>query len=269
MAVAAGQSVVTFCVLIVAEQPMQLPLLVVRQAQRGMQRVGKGPACVLCRPHCRRPVPAGLLELRPVHQTLPRKGTMSDCERPCGKRIRPFGGPAQIVEIHAPEDHPAVHDSSGDRAHFVGGDRNHGVVESGDSRVRLTHRDQCLGMRECAERAQVRVIEPVGDLGRADRHLECLGGVPVVNRGEAARNENVARSSTLRTRIRCKRFSAGEPTAGRRRLAPQHQAETEPEGVAGGLGKVTGAARRMQRRLPVLGIFVVSAEQIRADRRPL
>src|SRR6476620_1017987 len=61
---------------------------------------------------------------------------------------------------------------------------------------------------------------------------------------------------------------AGKPTAGGRLEAAHHETESEPEGIAGGLGVITRGQRGPRRLLPVLGALVVSTEEIGANRSP-
>src|SRR4029077_4773906 len=107
--------------------------------------------------------------------------------------------PAQIEQVHALEKHGAVHDAGSDRAELAGRRRHHYLVQLGDTRICIVERDQRLALTQCAERAQVGVPEPHTDLGDASTEFPGTPWITFLERGEALRNQNVARGPALRS----------------------------------------------------------------------
>ena len=150
-----------------------------------MHGIGKPHARVQCAFDCAGPVALRLLQLRSVHETLAAERHQAGlCITPTAERLGPFGGAAQVEEIHALEDQGAVGDSRRDRIEFTSRHRHHDLVEPGHARVRLGDRDERLPLAQLSEHLQIGVVEPVADF---DRAITQFNGVPRVARFQAAR----------------------------------------------------------------------------------
>src|SRR6185503_8591675 len=138
----------------------------------------------------------------------------------------------------------------------------HHGIEPRNTGCWLAHRDQRLTMRERAERAKVGIAAPDTDLGGADSHIPC-GLRVVAERGKRSRDENVSGRRALPTDLGAQLLRAGKPTAGWRLEAAHHETESEPEGIAGGLGVIA----RGRRTAPPPPSAWRSGRQHRTDRR--
>ena len=96
---------------------------------------------------------------------------------PGAQRVRPLRRALQVEQLHALEDHRAVHDARGDRPDLARGHRHHDLVEPRGATGRVAQGDQCLAVPQGPERAQVGVTEPATDVRCRDREVTRRGGI--------------------------------------------------------------------------------------------
>ncbi len=172
-------------------QTVHFTLLIVREAERRVWRIGEPRACLLCGLDRTGPIAFRLLQLRSVHKTLAAERHEAWLGiAPTAKRIGPFSRATQIEEGHALENHRAVGDPRRDRIEVAGRHRQHDLVELGDARVRFAQRDQRLPVAQRSERTQIGVVEPVADLGGASTQLP---GAPRVARFQRGQTRGMSR----------------------------------------------------------------------------
>ncbi len=174
--------------------------------------------------------------------------TISGCSaHQSAERSRPLARAPHLVHLLAGEDDAAVDDPGDDRRELLGGDRDHGLVEQGETFAHPSVLDQHVALAVDREREEVAVAEALADAngllcGRGCRG-EVSGGLVLEHR----RQEQVAALGALALVLE-EPLCAAEPARRRADLAAGGEVQADPHRAAD-----------RAKRLPVLEIPLMRA----------
>ena len=208
----------------VAAEPVQLTLLVQRQAERGMRRLGQVPTRTFGGGGRGRPVATGLEDLRAVDEALTSvrhqvglRGT------PPIEGLGPLGRAPEVRDLHARVDHAAVHDAGRNGRHVTRHDDDHRFVEQLHATRRLVQRERGLTATEQSEREQAFIVAALrlheDGVGQPARGLRVAGA----ERDEEVLQHDQSAGGSLRAAFVDEPCGTREPSARVSDFAAQQQ----------------------------------------------
>lgn len=214
-----------------AAHTVELALLVEHHADGRLSRRLQQP---VARPlgfhHGLRPLAVQLHDLRAVNETLTTEGRQVGLGLvPVAQRRGPLVRASQIEGLLAAQDDRAVHPPSHERRNPFRRDRDHRLVEQGESLVSAAHPDQRRPLPEQAPRHEVRLAVPPADLGGSEEPVPRPHRVARLQRPQRERHEEVAPLHALLPVVVELPARPGEPPAAAGRLHPAEQLERQPE----------------------------------------
>jgi hypothetical protein len=177
---------------------------------------------------------------------------------------RPLPRPAQLQDLLAGEDHPAVDDPGDDRREGAFRDRHHRLVQQPQAVPRPARVHEELPLRVEREREEVPVAEPLADLrsrscGRAGAVDIALGLVL-----EGDRHEQVPLLRTL-TLVFEQALGTAEPARRRPHLSAHRELHADPERAARGRAALAVPSVPLGRSLEDPHLLVFAAEHVGGD----
>ena len=188
---------------------------------------------------------------------------------PPGQSRRPLAGPAHLVHLLARHDHAAIHESRRDRRQLSGRDRDHCFVQQGETLLHLPVLDQHVALSVCRQREQVRVAEPLADLGGLGG---CRGRRCEVTRRlvlEHDGHQEVATLRALATVVLEQPLSTAEPAARAAHLSSERQVDTDPDRTSRSTLGLLRVDVELMSPLQVAHPLVVAAEHVGRRRQEL
>jgi hypothetical protein len=219
---------------VVTTQPKQLRLLVVGLADCRLRRWPRqpflGPPCL---GRSLRPCAMEAFELSPEHETAPAERDEVRLRlAPACQRVGPELRSAQVEDLVERLDRCAVDDPDDDRPDLAGCDREHGLIEEGDTLGHLAKADQASAAPESRHRCEVPVSESLrngrgfseGRIGR--------GRIARVERLERPGHEHEAPLDAVDAGLVDQACRARQPAARDGEITPLEDHHSEPERVS-------------------------------------
>ena len=234
------------------------------------RRLGQPVACPLHLRHGIRPRTAEQHQLGAVDQALAAvEHQLRLRVAPAAERRRPLLGPTHVEHLLAPLDHRAVEVSDRRRGHLVRRDRHHRLVEQRHALGDLSAIDQAPALTDPGQCDELRVAEPITDLGCL--HKARVGGLDVAfeRQSEGGAVAQVSLLDTISLTVVQQPLRPVDPPAATGQLTLVQQNEGQPEGATGGAGDLTGLHVLVVRTRPCVDAVVDPANEVRSRREPL
>ena len=142
---------------------------------------------------------------------------------------------------------------------------DHHLVHQPDAAIDLAKPDECLADADLRQDEQVRIGEPLADLGGSFVRVQSRGRVADRHALHRCGDEQVPRLDPLAVSLGDESLRFGEPAGGRRHLASAEMLDGHPKGAANGPRDIAGTDRipvRPARELHALRVF---ADEVRRD----
>jgi hypothetical protein len=170
-----------------------------------------------------------------VDQALAGEGDQAGLAvAPGGQRLGPLAGPAQLGDLLADLDHPAVDRARHRGRELAGHDRHHGLVQQGQTAADRAAGHRGRALEEQGHGDQVGLAGLTADPGRPRRRRLAGGVLPGQDLVHGRREQQVAVLGAVRRLLLQQPPGPGQPAVALGRLAPAEQQEAQPEGAAGG-----------------------------------
>ncbi|MGH8825870.1 MAG: hypothetical protein ACRDVN_15545 [Jiangellaceae bacterium] len=205
-----------------------------------------------------------------MHQALAAEGHEIRLRlTPAAQRPGPLLRTPQIEVLLIRRDHTAVDDPGNVGRHLAGRDGDHGLIERHDALRGLPEPNQRCTPTHAGEARQVRVAEPVSDLGGLRESGVRARGVA---RGQAlhrGRQEHKTLLDAVQRTLVQQSAGPGEPAAAAGNLAAVQESEAQPERAPGGTGCIAHAQALVVGASPGLVAVIVPANQEGGHGEPL
>jgi hypothetical protein len=181
---------------------------------------------------------------------------------PAGQGRRPLLSPAEIEDVLARLDDRAIDDPGDGGGNLTAGDRDHGLVEPGDTLGLLSQRDQRLSLTELAEGHQVPLAEAGADLGGLARCCVRAGGIALAKVLQSSGDEQIPPLGAIFPAVVEKPLGPGEPAVGGGYVTLQQKREAQPEGAPNRSWCIARAQALAMRTSPHVGAVAVPSGQV-------
>ena len=180
------------------------------------------------------PVATELSDRGPMHEALTgERDHAALAIAPLRQRGRPLVGAPQLGDLLTGLDHRAVHRPSGWCGHLTGDDRDHRLIQCGQTLAHAALAEQGPALDVERQRHHVGVAEPAPEVGGPSSRLPPTGVVTDDGRLlERPREQEIAVRGALLAEVLDDPAGPGEPALGLPEVAIVDQVEAQPEGTA-------------------------------------
>ena len=184
---------------------------------------------------------------------------------PPRQRLSPALGPPQIVDPVERLDRGAIDDPDDDRADLAGRDGEHRVIQEGNAALDLAHIDEGLAPAQSRHGREIRLLEPLGDGGRALEQHQCRCWIALTERSKALRHQEVPAHDAVDPALLDHPLRARKPATGDRHVASVHVRHPEPEREVGREVRVTAPEGALMPARHQRGSRIVVSAEVRCQ----